>query len=62
MPGRTGTGRVVARPLQWSVLHRDRLLSYVSWEPYEHNLHQLKMNNAQGMVDICQHHHCCRVC
>ncbi len=31
-PGRPGTGRVVAKPLQWGILHKDRLPSYISWE------------------------------
>jgi len=53
-PGRPGTGRVVARPLQWGILHKDRLPSYISWEQYERNLHQLQMNNAQGMGAIRQ--------
>jgi len=45
---------LVARPLQWSILHKDRLPSYISWEQYERNLHQLQMNNAQGMGAIRQ--------
>ena len=51
-PGRSGTGRLVTKPLQWGVLHKDRLPSYISWEQYEHHLRQLEINSAKGMGAI----------
>ena len=51
-PGRPSTGRLVTKPLQWAVLHKDRLPSYISWEQYENHLRQLEINSAQGMGAI----------
>lgn len=51
-PGRRGTGRLVAQPEQWKVLHKDRLPRYISWDQFERNLQQLKENSAQGLGAI----------
>jgi len=51
-PGRPGTGRRVAMPEQWSVLRKDQLPRYISWEQFERNQQQLKANSAQGIGAI----------
>lgn len=51
-PGRPNTGRLVVKPLQWGILHKDRLPGYISWEQYERNLRQLEMNSVQGIGAI----------
>lgn len=48
-PGRPSTGRTVAKPKEWSVLLKDRLPAYITWEQYERNLQQLEKNTAQGI-------------
>jgi DNA invertase Pin-like site-specific DNA recombinase len=48
-PGRPGTGRKVADPAQWAVLHKDRLPSYITWDQFESNQRQLEANTAQGI-------------
>jgi DNA invertase Pin-like site-specific DNA recombinase len=47
-PGRPSSGRTVTMPEQWEVLIKDRLPAYIGWAQYEHNLHQLQTNTAQG--------------
>jgi len=47
--GRPATGRLVAKPDQWSVLHKDRLPAYISWEQFERNQRQMEANSARGM-------------
>lgn len=51
-PGRPATGRLLVKPEQWSVLHKDRLPRYISWEQFERNQQQLQANSAQGMGAI----------
>lgn len=48
-PGRPGTGRRALEPAQWSVLHKDRLPSYIDWAQFERNQRQLAANSAQGI-------------
>jgi DNA invertase Pin-like site-specific DNA recombinase len=47
--GRPATGRLVARPEQWSVLHKNRLPAYISWEQFERNQRQMEANSARGI-------------
>ena len=47
--GRPATGRLVAKPEQWAVLHKDRLPAYITWEQFERNQRQMQANSAQGM-------------
>lgn len=51
-PGRAATGKLVAKPEQWSVLHKNRLPGYISWEHFERNQLQMKNNSAQGLGAI----------
>ena len=51
-PGRPATGRLLVKPEQWSVLHKDRLPRYITWEQFERNQQQLQANSAQGMGAI----------
>lgn len=47
-PNRPHCGRVVQPPHQWHVLIRDHHPAYISWEQYQHNLAQLKSNQARA--------------
>lgn len=47
-PGRPSTGRLVTEFEKWEVLIKDRLPSYISWEQYEQNVRQMRLNSAQG--------------
>lgn len=51
-PGRPATGRLLVKPEQWSVLRKDRLPRYITWEQFERNQQQLQANSAQGMGAI----------
>ena len=42
------TGRVSLPPRQWTVLLKDRLPAYISWEQYERNLDRLRANRARA--------------
>ena len=46
--GRPKTGRVVMPVERWTVLLKDRLPAYISWEQYEGNLARLKSNQARS--------------
>jgi DNA invertase Pin-like site-specific DNA recombinase len=48
-PGRPSTGRVSVTPEEWEVLIHDKLPAYISWQDYERNQRQLKMNSSQGI-------------
>ena len=48
-PGRSSTGRTVAKPFEWEVLIKDKVPAYISWQQYERNLRQLASNAAQGI-------------
>lgn len=48
-PGRPSTGRVSVTPEEWEVLIYDKLPAYISWQDYERNQRQLKMNSSQGI-------------
>lgn len=45
--GRPSTGRVVMGSDAWTVLLKERVPAYISWEDYERNLAQLKANQAR---------------
>lgn len=51
-PGRPATGKLVAKPEQWAVLHKDKLPGYISWKQFERNQQQMKTNSAQGLGAI----------
>jgi len=51
-PGRPATGRRVAKPAEWAVLHKDRLPAYISWAQFERNQRQLEANSTQGLGAI----------
>ena len=53
-PGRPSTGRVTVTPNEWEVLIKDKLPAYISWEQYERNLRQLKMNSSKG-IGVAKH-------
>ena len=53
-PGRPSTGRVTVTPDEWEVLLKDKLPAYISWERYERNLRQLKMNSSKG-IGVAKH-------
>ena len=48
-PGRPSTGRVSANLEDWEVLIYDKLPTYISWQDYERNQGQLKLNSSQGI-------------
>jgi DNA invertase Pin-like site-specific DNA recombinase len=48
-PGRPSTGRVSVKPEEWEVLIQDKLPGYISWQDFERNQRQLKMNSSQGI-------------
>ena len=47
-PGGRDTGRVALPRRQWTVLIKDRLPAYISWEQYERNLDRLKSNRSRA--------------
>jgi DNA invertase Pin-like site-specific DNA recombinase len=47
-PGGRDTGRVALPRRQWTVLIKDRLPAYISWEQYERNLARLKSNRSRA--------------
>ena len=47
-PGRPSTGRVVVKSSEWSVLIKDKVPAYISWEQYERNLRQLAANSMSN--------------
>lgn len=51
-PGRPATGRRVTPPGEWSVLLKDRLPAYITWEQFESNLRQLEANGIKGQGAI----------
>jgi DNA invertase Pin-like site-specific DNA recombinase len=44
-PGRPSTGRKVAKPSEWSVLIKDKIPAYITWEQFERNQRQIIANN-----------------
>lgn len=48
-PGRPATGRVTVPQHEWEVLIKDKLPAYISWDEYERNQRQIKMNSSQGI-------------
>ncbi len=48
IPGKSSTGRTVAKPGEWEVMLRDRLPAYITWQQYERNLRQIESNTNQG--------------
>jgi DNA invertase Pin-like site-specific DNA recombinase len=47
-PGGRDTGRVSLPPRQWTVLIKDRMPAYISWERYERNLDRLRSNRSRA--------------
>jgi Recombinase zinc beta ribbon domain len=47
-PGGRYTGRVSLPPRQWTVLIKDRMPAYISWEQYERNLDRLRSNRSRA--------------
>jgi hypothetical protein len=47
-PGGRDTGRVALPRRQWTVLIKDRLPAYISWERYERNLARLQSNRSRA--------------
>jgi DNA invertase Pin-like site-specific DNA recombinase len=45
--GRRGSGRVVVPMAEWTVLLRDRLPAYITWEEYLRNRERLRQNQAR---------------
>ena len=48
VPGRPGSGRIVASPEQYTVLLNDRCPAYISWERHQANLRRLADNRARA--------------
>jgi len=48
-PGRPATGRVTVQQNEWEVLIKDKLPAYITWDEYDRNQRQIKMNSSQGI-------------
>lgn len=46
--GRRSSGRWEANPSEWTVLIKDRLPAYITWEQYEQNLRQLAAHQVRA--------------
>lgn len=46
VPGRRGSGRAWASPVDWDVLLKDRLPAYIDWNQYEANQRRLRDNST----------------